>query len=260
MVVAGRVVTPPTARGRRDHDGRGRGHRRRLEPDQGEGGAAPTEEIVAAGPRGRQAVHRRARARRSSELAAKAAKPTAGVPAVPRLPGRRVRRRRGRRSPDDARRRRCTIADKQERETGSTRSRTRVIEQLGRAVRGPREGALRRVPRRCTKKLVRQRILRDKVRIDGRGLARHPPALGRGRGPPARARLGAVRARRDPDPGRHHAEHAADGAAARHAVARRRASATCTTTTSRRTPPARPAASARRSGARSATARSPSGR
>ena len=38
------------------------------------------------------------------------------------------------------------------------------------------------------------------------------------------------------------------------------ASATCTTTTSRRSPPARPAASVRRSAARSVTARSPSGR
>ena len=38
------------------------------------------------------------------------------------------------------------------------------------------------------------------------------------------------------------------------------ASATCTTTTSRRSPPVRPAASVRRSAARSATARSPSGR
>ena len=41
-------------------------------------------------------------------------------------------------------------------------------------------------------------------------------------------------------------------------LAPERASATCTTTTSRRTPPARPAGSARRSGARSATVRSPS--
>ena len=37
---------------------------------------------------------------------------------------------------------------------------------------------------------------------------------------PARARLGDLRARRDPDHGCHHAEHAQDGAAARHAVAR----------------------------------------
>ena len=85
-------------------------------------------------------------------------------------------------------------------------------------------------------------------------------ALRRGRRAAAGARLGAVRARRDPDPGRHHAEHAAHGADARHARPRRSASATCTTTTSRRTRPVRPAGSARRSAARSATARSPSGR
>jgi polyribonucleotide nucleotidyltransferase len=46
---------------------------------------------------------------------------------------------------------------------------------------------------------------------------RHPHALGRGRGRPAGARLGAVPARRDPDPGRHHAEHARARAEARHA-------------------------------------------
>ena len=77
---------------------------------------------------------------------------------------------------------------------------------------------------------------------------------------PAGARLGAVRARRDPDPGRHHAEHAPHGADDRHAQPRDAPSATCTTTTSRRTPPVRPAAWARPSAARSATARSPSGR
>jgi polyribonucleotide nucleotidyltransferase len=45
----------------------------------------------------------------------------------------------------------------------------------------------------------------------------HPPARRRGRGPAPRPRLGAVRARRDPDHGRHHAEHAAHGADGRHA-------------------------------------------
>ena len=44
---------------------------------------------------------------------------------------------------------------------------------------------------------------------------RHPCARRRGAGHPARARLGDLPARRDPDPGCHHAEHAQDGAADR---------------------------------------------
>ena len=47
----------------------------------------------------------------------------------------------------------------------------------------------------------------------------HPSARRRGAGHPARARIGDLPARRDPDPGRHHAEHAQDGAADRLAVA-----------------------------------------
>ena len=48
---------------------------------------------------------------------------------------------------------------------------------------------------------------------------RHPSARRRGAGHPARPRLGDLPARRDPDPGCHHAEHAQDGAADRLAVA-----------------------------------------
>ena len=48
---------------------------------------------------------------------------------------------------------------------------------------------------------------------------RHPSARRRGAGHPARPRFGDLPARRDPDPGCHHAEHAQDGAADRLAVA-----------------------------------------
>ena len=58
------------------------------------------------------------------------------------------------------------------------------------------------------KKLIRQRILRDKVRIDGRGLADIRALGAEVEVLPARARLGDLRARRDPDHGCHHAEHA----------------------------------------------------
>ena len=110
------------------------------------------------------------------------------------------------------------IAGKHEREDATDALKDEVKAALAGQFEG-REKEISGAFRALTKKVVRQRILRDKVRIDGRGLHRHPAAVGRGRGHPARARLGAVRARRDPDPGRHHAEHAPHGAAAGHAVA-----------------------------------------
>ena len=73
--------------------------------------------------------------------------------------------------------------------------------------------------RSVQKKLIRERILTDKVRIDGRGLADIRALSRRGRGAPAGPRLRDLRARRDPDHGRDDAEHAPDGAAARHPVA-----------------------------------------
>ena len=108
------------------------------------------------------------------------------------------------------------------------------------------------------KKLVRQRILRDKVRIDGRGLAdirqlsAEVEVIPRVHGSALFERgetqilgvttLNMLRMEQKLDtlsPGDD-------------------ASATCTTTTSRPSAPVRPAASARPSGARSATVRSPS--
>ena len=152
-----------------------------------------------------------------------------------------------------------TIAGKQEREDATDALKDEVKAALAGQFEG-REKEISGAFRSLTKKLVRQRILRDKVRIDGRGLTDIRPLSAEVEVAAAGARLGAVRARRDPDPGRHHAEHARHGAEAGHALAGRPASATCTTTTSRRTRPVRPAGSARRSAARSATARWPSGR
>ena len=123
-----------------------------------------------------------------------------------------------------------------------------------------REKEIKEAVRSLTKKLVRKRASsNDGVRIDGRGVERPAAALGRGRRPAHRPRLGPVPAGRDPGAERHHAGHAPHEPAARHASARTPASATCTTTTCRRAPTARPAASARPSAARSATASSPSG-
>ena len=62
------------------------------------------------------------------------------------------------------------IADKQEREGRIDEIKARVLDELGGQFEG-REKELSAAFRSVQKKLIRQRILRDKVRIDGRGLA-----------------------------------------------------------------------------------------
>jgi polyribonucleotide nucleotidyltransferase len=62
-----------------------------------------------------------------------------------------------------------TIADKQERELEIDRLKEQVKQQLAGQFEG-RENQISPAYRSVNKKLVRQRILRDKVRIDGRGL------------------------------------------------------------------------------------------
>ena len=62
-----------------------------------------------------------------------------------------------------------TIAGKQERETETDRLSASVKESLAEAFVG-REKEIPAAFRSLTKKLVRQRVLRDKIRIDGRGL------------------------------------------------------------------------------------------
>ena len=63
-----------------------------------------------------------------------------------------------------------TIADKQQREESTESLKAKVVEQLGGRFEG-REKEITGAYRALTKKLVRQKILRDKVRIDGRGLS-----------------------------------------------------------------------------------------
>ena len=62
------------------------------------------------------------------------------------------------------------IADKQEREIRLDEIKAAALEQLGAQFEG-REGEISAAVRSLTKKAVRQRILKDGVRIDGRGLA-----------------------------------------------------------------------------------------
>jgi polyribonucleotide nucleotidyltransferase len=63
-----------------------------------------------------------------------------------------------------------TIADKQEREIELDRLKAQAKDAVGSRFAG-RENEISPAYRALTKKLVRQRILRDKVRIDGRGVA-----------------------------------------------------------------------------------------
>ncbi|HEX3335091.1 MAG TPA: polyribonucleotide nucleotidyltransferase [Jatrophihabitans sp.] len=63
-----------------------------------------------------------------------------------------------------------TIADKQQREDELDRIKEQAKQTVGPRFEG-RENEISPAYRSLTKKLVRQRILRDKVRIDGRGLA-----------------------------------------------------------------------------------------
>ena len=62
------------------------------------------------------------------------------------------------------------IADKQAREEATEALKAKIVEQLAGSFEG-REKEIRGAFRALTKYLVRQRILRDKVRIDGRGLS-----------------------------------------------------------------------------------------
>ena len=175
------------------------------------GAQAPTEAGRRAGPGGGQAVHPHpvpgpaAAGRRRGQADGR-------VPDLPGLPARRPRRglrgrvgRAGRRA-DHRRQAGARVAHR--------RGQGRRAGRARRAVRGPREGARRRVPGAEQEAGAPAHPARPGAHRRPRH-HRHPAAVGRGRGRPAGPRLGAVRARRDPDHGRHHAEHAAHGAADR---------------------------------------------
>ncbi len=129
-------------------------------------GAAPTEEVVAQGLEAAKPFIS-ALCRAQDEVASKAAKPTVEFPLFPDYA-------------DDAFaavEQACasdlaaalTIAGKQERESRLDEIKAAVKGQLADRFEG-REKEISAAYRSVTKKLVRQRILKDKVRIDGRGL------------------------------------------------------------------------------------------
>ncbi len=131
------------------------------------GKPAPTEDVVASGL---EAVKPTIKAlcAAQSELAAQAAKPTRDYPrfldyqddvltAVEAAVGEQLAKG-------------LTIADKMDREAELDRVKDLAKQQVGPDFAG-RENEISGAVRALTKKFVRQRILRDKVRIDGRGLA-----------------------------------------------------------------------------------------
>jgi polyribonucleotide nucleotidyltransferase len=129
------------------------------------GKQAPTEEVVAEGLEASKAFIK-ALVEAQAELAAKAAKPTGEFPVFPDYAEdafAAVEAEAGQQLAQV-----LTIAGKAERESKTDELKALVLEKLA-SFEG-REKELSAAFRSLTKKLVRQRVLTDKVRIDGRGL------------------------------------------------------------------------------------------
>jgi len=130
------------------------------------GAGAPTETVVAEGLEAAKPFIRQL-CEAQSDLASRSAKPVSEFPLFPDY------------EPDaleaveaiaaDKLGQALTIADKQEREATLDGIKDEVAEALGEQFEG-RGKEISAALRAVTKKLVRQRILRDQVRIDGRGL------------------------------------------------------------------------------------------
>ncbi len=128
---------------------------------------APTEEVVAEGMEAAKAVIKQM-CEAQAELASSAAKPVQDFPvfldyeddaydAVAEIASEPMKQA-------------LTIVSKADREAREAEIKADVVEQLGERLAG-REKELGAALRSLTKALVRERVLRDKVRIDGRGLA-----------------------------------------------------------------------------------------
>ncbi|MCY7342790.1 MAG: polyribonucleotide nucleotidyltransferase [Pseudonocardia sp.] len=131
-----------------------------------EGAQAPTEEVVAAGLEASKPFIR-ALCVAQQQLAAAAAKPTGDFPTFPAYQA-DVFEAVGASASDDLAQA-LTIAGKQERESRLDEVKAAVLDKVGPQFSG-REKEIGAAFRSLNKKLVRQRILRDQVRIDGRGL------------------------------------------------------------------------------------------
>jgi polyribonucleotide nucleotidyltransferase len=132
-----------------------------------EGVGAPTEEVVAEGLEAAKPFLK-ALCDAQAELAAKAAKPTQQFPQF--LDYQDDAYEAVERHVNDSLAQALTIADKQERESRLDEIKAGALSALGAHFEG-REKELSAAVRSVTKKLIRQRVLTDGVRIDGRGLA-----------------------------------------------------------------------------------------
>ena len=130
------------------------------------GSTAPTETVVAEGLDAAKPFIRQL-CEAQSELAAVAAKPTREFPLFPDYEPDAYAAVEGQASEKLSQA--LTIADKQERETALDEIKDEVSVALAEQFEG-REKEIGAALRAVTKKSVRQRILRDQVRIDGRGL------------------------------------------------------------------------------------------
>ncbi|MGI5129092.1 polyribonucleotide nucleotidyltransferase [Pseudonocardia sp. CA-107938] len=130
------------------------------------GAQAPTEEVVAQGLEAAKPFIR-SLCIAQQQLADVAAKPTGEFPTYPAYQPDAFEAVSAVASDDLAKA--LTIAGKQERETATDEVKAAVLEKLGEQFEG-REKELGAAFRSLNKKLVRQRILRDQVRIDGRGI------------------------------------------------------------------------------------------
>ncbi|MEV0681282.1 polyribonucleotide nucleotidyltransferase [Actinosynnema sp. NPDC050436] len=131
-----------------------------------EGAQAPTEEVVAAGLEASKPFIK-ALCEAQAQLAAHAAKATGEFPTYPAYQADAFEAVEQAGSADLAQA--LTIGGKQERESRIDEIKASVLEKLAAQFEG-REKEVGAAFRSLTKKLVRGRILRDKVRIDGRGL------------------------------------------------------------------------------------------
>ncbi|GAA5055985.1 polyribonucleotide nucleotidyltransferase [Nocardia callitridis] len=133
-----------------------------------EGGAqAPTEAVVAEGLEAAKPFIARL-CKAQQDLAELSAKPTGEFPLFPPYEADVYEAVEGTASSELGEA--LSIADKQERESKIDEVKAAVLERLGETFTG-REKELGAAFRSVTKKLVRQRILTDSFRIDGRGLA-----------------------------------------------------------------------------------------
>jgi polyribonucleotide nucleotidyltransferase len=131
------------------------------------GAQAPTEEIVAQGLEASKAFIKTL-VEAQADLAARAAKPTAEFPVFPDYQEDAFAAVEAAASEELAQA--LTIAGKHEREDATDAVKAAVVDKLAAGFEG-REKELSAAFRSLTKKLVRQRVLKEKVRIDGRGLA-----------------------------------------------------------------------------------------